>query len=258
MSDVVPLLQAHRVTFSRPAENGLLRSILRETTLAVAAGEVLAVVGPSGGGKSTLLRLFNRLLVPDSGQVLLAGDDIANLHPPAVRARLPLVAQKPFLFPGTVQSNLQAAARLQRTALPDLQAPQLREILELCQVDPAWLDRDARKLSIGQQQRVCVARALTGPCQGLLLDEPTSALDRPTADLMAQTFRALARMKTLAVVLVTHDLRLAERCADRVALLLDGSLVEEGPAARVLHHPVSSAARSFLAVAPDGPGGEAE
>jgi putative ABC transport system ATP-binding protein len=250
MSRPEPLLQACGVTVGRPGEAGQLQSVLRETTLDVSAGEILAVVGPSGSGKSTLLRLFNRLLEPDSGQILLAGEDVQTISPPTLRARVPLVSQKPFLFTGTVGANLQASARLRRTELPNLNSPSSQELLELCKVDLAWLTRDANKLSLGQQQRICLARALIGPCQALLLDEPTSALDRPTADLLAQTFRQLVRQRNLAIILVSHDLRLTERCADRVALLLDGSVVEAGPSSQLLHHPTTDAARSFLASEP--------
>ncbi len=250
MSGAVPLLQALKVTVSRPGEAGRLQRVLQPTTLEVDAGEVLAVVGPSGGGKSTLLRLFNRLLEPDSGEILFTGKNIQDMDPPTLRAQIPLVAQKPFLFSGTVRDNLQAPARLRRVNTPDLNDPALQELLELCQVNQAWFDRDARKLSIGQQQRICLARAMVGPCQALLLDEPTSALDRPTADLMAQTFRQLARQKGLAIIFVTHDLRLTERCADRVALLLDGCIVEEGATARVLHHPTTDSARLFISSEP--------
>jgi putative ABC transport system ATP-binding protein len=250
VSQTVPLLQARAVSVSRPGEAGRLQRVLQDTTVHVDAGEVLAVVGPSGGGKSTLLRLFNRLLEADTGEILLDGVNIRTIDPPLLRARIPLVSQKPFLFSGTVRDNLQASARLRRSVLPDLNDPERQELLELCQLNPAWLDRDARKLSIGQQQRICLARALLGPCQALLLDEPTSALDRPTADLLAQTFRELASRKNLAMIVVTHDLRLAEYCADRLALLLNGSVVEEGPAARVLSHPATAEARQFLSLAP--------
>ena len=254
MSKVVPLLQARQVVASRPSESGRLLRVLQETTLEVDAGEVLAVVGPSGSGKSSLLRLFNRLLEPDSGEILLAGEDIKSLSPPTLRARIPLVAQKPFLFPGTVRDNLQIPAKLRRVALPDLNDPELLELLKLCRVDSAWLDRDARKLSVGQQQRVCLVRAMLGPCQALLLDEPTSALDRPTADQIALTFRQLAEERNLAIVFVTHDLRLTERCADRVAFLMNGTVVEEGSASQVLNRPVTAEVRSFLSLGLSGDG----
>jgi putative ABC transport system ATP-binding protein len=246
MTGDLPLLHARQVVASRPGESGSLQRVLQETTLKVAAGEILAIVGPSGSGKSTLLRLFNRLLEPESGDIFLSGENIKNFSPPDLRARIPLVSQKPFLFPGTVRDNLQAPARLRRTELPDLNDSGQIELLELCHVDPAWLDRDARKLSVGQQQRVCLARAMVGPCQVLLLDEPTSALDRPTADQMALTFRQLAREKRLAIIFVTHDLRLTERCADHVAFLANGVVVEDGPALQILKHPKTAEVRTFI------------
>lgn len=250
MSRDQPLLQALEVTASRPGEAGRLQRVLQDVSLYVDAGEVLVVIGPSGGGKSTLLRLFNRLLEPDSGMILLAGENIQAIDPPLLRARIPFVAQKPFLFSGTVLDNLQTSAKLRRTKVTDLNDSTLQELLELCQVKQSWIDRDARKLSIGQQQRICLARALVGPCQALLLDEPTSALDRPTADLLAQTFRELARQKNLAIIVVTHDLRLAEHCADRMALLLDGSIVEQGTADQLLQSPTTDSARLFLSSEP--------
>lgn len=247
MSNAAPLLQVRQVAASRPGESGVLQRVLQETSLNVDAGEILAVVGPSGSGKSTLLRLLNRLLEAESGDILLSGETIRSFPPPELRLRIPLVSQKPFLFPGTVRENLQAPARLRRTERPDFSDPPLQELLELCHVDPAWLDRDARKLSVGQQQRVCLARAMVGPCRVLLLDEPTSALDRPTADQMALTFRQLAREKNLAIVFVTHDLRLTGRCADHVVFMANGAVVEEGPASRLLNHPETEEVRAFLA-----------
>jgi putative ABC transport system ATP-binding protein len=244
------LLLAKDVTASRPGETGLPVRVLQKTTLGVNAGELLAVVGPSGSGKSTLLRLYNRLLEPESGQILLSGRDIKSFPPPVLRARIPLVAQKPFLFHGTVKDNLQASARLRRAALPDFQSEEIKCLIERCQVSPTWFDRDARKLSIGQQQRICLARAMLGPCEALLLDEPTSALDRPTADQMAKSFRQLAGDMRLAIILVTHDLRLAEFCADRVALLLDGAVVEEGPPSHILNNPKTAGAKRFLTSEP--------
>lgn len=246
MKSGAPLLQARQVVAGRPDESGSMQRILQETTLKVDAGEILAIVGPSGSGKSTLLRLFNRLLEPESGEILLAGENIRSIPPAKLRARIPLVNQKPFLFPGTVRENLQAPARLRRTELPDTSDPLLQKVLELCQVDPEWLDRDARKLSVGQQQRVCLARAIVGPCQALLLDEPTSALDRPTADQMALTFRQLAREKNLAIIFVTHDLRLTARCADHAVFLAKGTVVEEGPAGQLLNHPQTAEVKAFI------------
>lgn len=246
MNPAVPLLATKSVTASRPAGDGSRKPVIKATTLDVAAGECLAIIGPSGSGKSTFLRLLNRLLEPDSGSVSLAGTDIRTIEPPQLRSRLPLVAQKPFIFPGTVRDNLEASARLRRVPPPDLTAADVAALLAMCRIEADWIGRDAKKLSIGQQQRVCLARAMLGPCQALLLDEPTSALDRPTADRLAGTFRQLCREKQLAAVIVTHDLRIAELCADRVAFMQDGAVIEEGDADTMLSDPSTESARRFL------------
>jgi len=250
MSGVPPLLEAVHVSVSRVFEDNLPRRIVEDVSLSVKEGEVLAVVGPSGSGKSTVLRLFNRLLEPESGHIQYVGANIVSLDPPVLRSQLPLVAQKPFLFKGTVAENLAVSAKIRRKAAPDLTSLETKEILSLCQVEVAWLSRNADRLSVGQQQRVCLARALFGPCRGLLLDEPTSALDRPTAEQLAKTFRILARQKNLAMIIVTHDLRVAELCADRIAVLVAGKVVEEGPAASVLIHPQTEMAKQFILSVP--------
>ncbi|MDT8441887.1 MAG: ATP-binding cassette domain-containing protein [Desulfuromonadales bacterium] len=249
------LLEADRVSLSRPGELGM-QPVLNDLSLTVAAGELVAVVGPSGGGKSSLLRLFNRLLDADSGTVRFAGEDIRSLAPPQLRARAVLVAQKPLLFAGTVRDNLAMPARLRRST--DTRSPLAdEELLALCQLDKTLLDRDGQRLSIGQQQRVCLARAMAGPCQALLLDEPTSALDWPTAEALTRTFRDLARQRQLAILLVTHDLRVARLCADRLLVLIDGRIVEAGPVEEVIAAPKSAEARAFLNhPGTDGAGGD--
>lgn len=240
------LLFADNVSASRSNEEGQLVPVLKNITLGVAAGELLAIVGSSGSGKSTFLRLLNRLLEPDSGKIMLEGHDVRSFSPQDLRAKLSLVAQKPFLFPGTVKENLEAPARFRSMALPDFGAEKMRKTLAMCQIEQDWLNKDARKLSIGQQQRVCLARAVLGPCKALLLDEPTSALDRQTAGLMAKTFRQLSETDGLAIVLVTHDLRIAELCADRVAMMQDGAVIEEGTSESFLNNPGTEAARRFI------------
>ena len=239
-----PLLQARQVRLARPDRSGGRQAVLDDISLDLAAGELVVVVGPSGGGKSTLLRLFNRLLEPDAGQILYAGRDVRELAPPELRAEVALVAQKPLLFAGTVRDNLSASARLRRQPPP--RDADLDALLELCRIEGDWLGRDGRRLSVGQQQRVCLARALAGPSRALLLDEPTSALDWPTAEALARTFRDLADRRHLAVLLVTHDLRIARHCADRLVVLIEGRIAADGPFDEVLADPGSASAERFL------------
>lgn len=240
-----PLLRADQVQLQRVNENGRRYSVLQDVSLDVAAGELVAVVGPSGGGKSTLLRLFNRLLEADSGVVLCDGRDVRTLQPPELRSRIVLVSQKPLLFSGTVRDNLAMSGRLRRKGTIRTLDDDL-DLLALCRLDHSLLDRDGQRLSVGQQQRVCLARAMAGPCQALLLDEPTSALDWPTAEALTHTFRDLAVQRGLALLLVTHDLRIARLCANRIAVLVNGRIVEQGPVEEVIANPQSAQARDFL------------
>jgi putative ABC transport system ATP-binding protein len=197
-------------------------------------------------GKSTLIRLINRLSDPTSGVIYLDNVDIANLDPLQLRSRVAMVLQKPFLFEGTVLSNLQRPFLYRNTAIPGPDNTALLRSLELARLSPTLLERDARTLSLGEQQRVSLARALITSPTVLLLDEPTSALDRPTADHLATTFREICQAQQLTIMLVTHDLRLAEKISDYLYFLEGGRIREEGNTASMLSCPQTDALRHFL------------
>jgi ABC-type multidrug transport system fused ATPase/permease subunit len=180
----------------------------------VPAGEVTALIAPSGAGKSSLLRCLVRLLAPEDGEVTLAGVPVAALDPRVLRRRVGLVAQTPVMLPGTVGDNL--AYGLDAPLTPSV----AREALTAAGLDEAFLDRDAHALSGGERARVAIARALVRRPEALLLDEPTAALDHDVALLVVDALRALAD-DGLAVCLATHDLPLARRVADR-CVGLDG------------------------------------
>ncbi len=242
------VLQLSGLGKSRRNEQGKEVPVLRDVDLTLQAGRITVVIGPSGGGKSTLVRLLNRLEEPSSGQVLLNGQDVHHYDPLQLRRQVALVAQKPFVFNGTVLHNLQRPFAFQGHTLPTEDDPQLLELLTLCQLSTDWLQRDARSLSVGQQQRLCLARSLvTGP-KVLLLDEPTSALDRPTVTRLADSLREVCYKRRLAVLLVTHDLHLAKIIADQLAYLEDGRILEQGLPAELFARPRSIALQSFLAL----------
>ena len=249
------LLTVEGIRVSRPGPAGPL-DLLREVAFVARAGALTLVVGPSGGGKSTLIRLLNRLDDPDGGRILLDGVDIATLDPLSLRRRVALMGQKPVIFAGSVLDNLQLPFRFQQRPLPTDNDPELLELLELCRLDRTLLARAAASLSLGQQQRVCLARALIGGPEVLLLDEPTSALDRPTADRLAETLRRIAVSRGLVVVMVTHDLRLTERIADEVVFLAAGEVLESGPPGRLFAAPATAALREFLTESPPRQEGE--
>jgi putative ABC transport system ATP-binding protein len=230
----------------RRGDDGSPIEILRGVNLEVPAGRLTAVVGPSGGGKSTLLRMLNRLEDPSSGRILLSGTDISAIDPLQLRRRIGLVLQVPFMYPGTVLENLQRSFLFRGEPVPAASDVNLRQILELCRLPADLLARQARSLSIGQQQRVSFARALLAGPGLLVLDEPTSALDRPTADQLGRTVQDLCHQHRITVLMMTHDLRLARRVADFAAFLEAGRIVEVGEAAGLFANPRSESLKNFL------------
>lgn len=179
--------------------------VLRGVGLTVAPGEVVALTAPSGAGKSTLLRAIVRLVALDGGMVSLDGVDVATLDPRVLRRRVGLVAQRPVMLPGTVADNLAYGL----DASPDLAAA-----LDAAGLDAEFANRDASRLSGGEQARVAIARALTRTPEVLLLDEPTTGLDAPLAEAIGHHVRGLAH-NGLAVCLTSHDRAVVSSWADR-------------------------------------------
>jgi ABC-type proline/glycine betaine transport system ATPase subunit len=193
-----------------------------------------SLLGPSGSGKSTLLRLLNRLADPDSGRLLYEGKDVREYDPLALRREVSLVPQLPALIEGTVHDNVAYGPRLAGRSF------NARSCLELAGLDPAFEDRDASKLSVGEQQRVMLARALALEPRVLLLDEPTSALDRAARDAVEGTLRRLRTRTAISLVVVTHDIAQARRLADYVARIESGRVIAQGPADELLTEPAES------------------
>jgi ABC-type multidrug transport system ATPase subunit len=186
------------------------------------------VAGPSGSGKSTLLRLLNRLSDPDSGTVRYRGTDVREYDVLELRREVCLVPQLPALLEGTVADNIRFAANC-----GDIDAD-IRRLLDLAGLDDSYAERDARRLSVGEQQRVMLARTLALEPSVLLLDEPTSALDEDRRDAVERTLLDLRRRLDISLVLVTHDLGQARRMADWVVRIDAGRAVEEGPVAQLI------------------------
>ena len=174
--------------------------IIRAFSARIPADGLTAMVGPSGAGKSTLLRLLNRLDDPDEGDVLLDGLDVRSYDVLELRRRVQLVGQVPVTFPGTVAENV---------------GPNVERLLARVGLEAALAGRDAERLSIGEAQRMCLARSLARSPECLLLDEPTSALDTIAKAGIEGLIRSLAD-EGLTVVMVTHDPRQASDLADRI------------------------------------------
>ena len=217
--------------------------------LTLPRGATLGVVGESGSGKSTLARVLLRLLTPDGGRVLLDGADLLHMPGRQAARRIGMVFQDPYasLNPRRRVGELVAQGPMIHGVARGPAMARARELLALVALDPAAADRYPHEFSGGQRQRIALARALALEPAVLVADEPVSALD---VSVQAQVLALLADLRArlgLSMVFVTHDLRVAGRICDRVAVMQRGRVVEEGPAEQVFLHPQHEYTRALLA-----------
>ena len=202
------------------------REVLRGVDLAIAQGEILALVGRSGAGKSTVLKLVNRMLMPDRGRIVVRGRPAPDWNPIELRRQIGYVVQEIGLFPHmTVRQNVEIVPRLLGWE-PDRIAARTVEILTLVGLDPRLhAARHPHELSGGQRQRVGVARALAGDPTLLLMDEPFGALDPVTRGEIHREFKAIQERVRKTVLIVTHDMAEAFALATRIGVIADGRLI---------------------------------
>ena len=219
---------------------------VRGVSFSVAPGELLVLVGGSGSGKTTTLKMINRLIEPDSGTVLIDRVNAATIPGHVLRRRIGYVFQKVGLFPHmTVAANIATPLRLIGHAQDQIRQ-RVAEVLELMELPAAYGDRYPAALSGGEQQRVGVARALAAEPRVMLLDEPFGALDPLTRDRLQQSFMAVRHRLGLTAVFVTHDMVEALLLADRIAVLHDGALVQVGTPAELLCSPADDYVEQML------------
>ncbi len=226
-----------------------------DVTLEVRRGQTLGIVGESGSGKSTVARCIVRLIDPSGGEILLSGEDIATtparrLRP--LRRRVQIVFQDPYRSLNPRRSVLEAIIEgplnygLGRAAA----VARARKLMELVRMDPESLNRYPHQFSGGQRQRICIARALAMEPELLIADEAVSALD---VSVQAQVLALLEEIRErlrLAMLFITHDLRVAAQVCDHVAVMSQGRVVEYGPAARVFGDPQHEYTRALFEAAP--------
>jgi putative ABC transport system ATP-binding protein len=198
------------------------RRVLDAVSAEIHAGAT-AIVGPSGSGKSTLLRLLDRLADPDTGTISYRDRPLTAYDPLELRREVSLVPQLPSLLAGTVVSNLAYAAELAGKGLD------AGRCLGLAGLDSGFAERDVAELSVGEQQRAMLARALAQEPRVLLLDEPTSALDHDARDAIEATLAELRRELDIALIVVSHDPEQARRLAGRALRLEAGRVAACGP-----------------------------
>ena len=220
------------------AKNG--KHILKGIHWKVASGEVSVLLGPTGSGKTSLLRLLNRLDDPTSGEVLYMGEPVSSVDVLDLRKQVGMVLQKPFLFEGSVLDNIVYGAQLHGI---DVDVNRLRGLVG---IPEGMLNQDVETLSAGQSQKVSIARALALKPKVLLLDEPTTGLD-PTATLQVETLlNDLVRTLGVTCVFVTHYIDQARRLGHRGMLIVDGARVEEGEIREMLSSPSDERTRKFM------------
>lgn len=204
--------------------------LVAEASFELRSGETLAIVGPSGSGKTSLLRLLNRLDEPTAGTVYVDGVDYRQMAPRALRRRVGMVMQRPYLFPGTVAENLRFGPSQRGETLSDARIEELLAGVGLS----GYGVRDVANLSGGEGQRVSFARTLANGPEVLLLDEPTSALDEDSKREVERIIQQIGRDHGIACVLVTHDVAQAARLAQQALVLEAGRVARTGAAQEVL------------------------
>ncbi|QDI90102.1 phosphate ABC transporter ATP-binding protein [Salicibibacter halophilus] len=216
--------------------------ILQDISLQIKKGEIITLIGGSGAGKSSLLMLLNRLVDPGEGTIHYKGKDVREYEVPELRKSIGMVLQSSSLFEGTVLDNLSFGPKLFQEWEDDMG----EELLEHVQLPASYLDRDVETLSGGEQQRVAFARTLANRPDVLLLDEVTSAVDLKNVELIEAFLLEIVPASAHAIIMVTHDVKQAQRLGDRTIFMDGGAIVEAGPTGQLFADPQSEQLQYFL------------
>jgi len=227
---------------------------LKDITIDIPDKKIIAIIGPSGCGKTTLLKSFNRLIdsvegVRVSGQVLVDGENIFDPHTEVthIRKKMGLLAQNPYPLPMSIFDNVAYGPRIHGIKDKKRLSQIVEEYLKEASLWDEVKDRlhsPASRISVGQQQRLCLARGLAVEPEIILADEPTSALDPKSSQRIEKSFLRLKSQYT--VIIVTHILRQAKRLADYVVFLYCGELIEHGPAKEIFENPQQEMTREYI------------
>ena len=223
------------------------RRVVDSLSLTVDAGALCVLLGSSGCGKSTTLRMINRLIPTDAGSIRVGGEDVALVPAEALRRRIGYAIQSIGLFPHwTVEDNIATVPRLLKWREAQVR-DRVGELLELFRLDPPiYRGKYPHQLSGGEQQRVGVARALAADPELLLMDEPFAAVDPITRDALQSELANIHRATGKTIVFVTHDIEEALRLATRIAIMERGRIVQLGTPLDILEHPANDFVRDFV------------
>jgi len=233
-----PLLELCNVSWRVGA-----KTILRDVSLVITSGEFVSIMGPSGSGKSSLLKLIVRLIDMTDGAILLEGQNILEMDVIHLRRQIGLILQDSHMFDGTVRDNLAYGPLLQNK--PVNEAKMLR-LLPFVHLQSDILDQNAAELSGGERQRVAIVRMLMNEPKILLLDEITSALDLGTTLLVEDLIKSLQASTGITIIMISHDFEQAKRMDGTCVFLADGTVVESGPSVNIFNKPQNALTAKFL------------
>lgn len=197
-----------------------MKKVLDHISLKINEGEAISLIGPSGSGKSTLLRSINRLTDINDGEIPLNDISIYKMDPIVLRQKVCMVFQIPAMFEGSVQENVEYGLKIQNIRDPT----RIKQAMIDAGLSAEFLTRNTSKLSVGEQQRVAIARTLALNPEILLLDEPTASLDPELTQRFEATIDNLMRIRDLTIIWVTHDMPQAQRVGDKIAILDGGRI----------------------------------
>jgi putative ABC transport system ATP-binding protein len=200
------------------------KEILHQVTTSIPEKRIFTIVGPSGAGKSTFLRTINRLVETRSGEIRLDGKSVKEMEPVTLRKKVGMVFQIPLAFEGTVEENLLIGPRLN-----SMEPPDVSELMDMVGLSRSFLKRKANELSVGEQQRMCIGRAIANRPEVLLLDEPTASLDPDSARVVEDLILELKEIGQLTLVVVTHNVEQGKRIGDWTMLMNEGRSMRTMP-----------------------------
>lgn len=234
------------IRFENVSRSFFNKKIVENINLEIADNSITCLIGESGGGKTTILKMINRLIETSSGKITISNQDIAKQDPIKLRRKIGYVIQQTGLFPHmTIRDNI--AIILKMTEEKEKVDERVNELMHMVGLDPnEYLDRYPSELSGGQQQRVGIARAFATDPEIILMDEPFSALDPVTRSSLQDELLKIQNKTKKTIIFVTHDMDEAIKIADKIAIINDGKIVQYDTPENILKHPVNEFVKNFV------------
>lgn len=234
------------IRFENVSRSFFNKKIVENINLEIADNSITCLIGESGGGKTTILKMINRLIETSSGKITINNQDIAKQDPIKLRRRIGYVIQQTGLFPHmTIRDNI--AIILKMTEEKEKVDERVNELMHMVGLDPnEYLDRYPSELSGGQQQRVGIARAFATDPEIILMDEPFSALDPVTRSSLQDELLKIQNKTKKTIIFVTHDMDEAIKIADKIAIINDGHIIQYDTPENILKHPVNDFVKKFV------------